>query len=621
MRLPTFLLYLLALAICLLCAPRTAHAAFTNQGNAIFRDSSGALYPTNAPTSDGFNITGRSASLADIDNDGDLDLLFQGSGTGSQQLFRNNNINVGGSPSNSFTNVTLTFLPVNPVSSLWSAAWGDYDGDGKVDVLIGEDNLGVARGRLLRNTGSSFVDVSASTGLNYSGFAQNVAWVDINNDHLLDMVIGMESGQPNQIYLQDSSHHFAAVAPANGIQSTVSDRSYGMAIGDADGDGDLDIYMSPCLGDSGVATPKAYYKNMLVESGAAKTLSFSDVAASNGTQNVSKGYGAEFVDFDNDGRLDLYATGANGVATKIYKNVGGGQFVDVDTITGHALLSNTGTDLNGAKAIDYDNDGDLDLFFHDNLSGSNSVRLYRNDSIPNDANPANRWKFTEVTTAQGITNTGANGYDGTWGDIDLDGDLDLINPNNSTQSGLATGERVYINDASTNGNHWLYVKLHGPDWDTTGIGSSLYATLNDGTPQKVTLRREANTNAGTFNQSDVPVHFGLGASLFVDKLLIRWADGTAQVLNTILGNQYLSVTYFPGDYNGDYLVNARDYIVWQKGLGTDFTMDDYTVWRSHFGAKLTPGSGSLDGSAVPEPAAIVLFGLGCVALSVTRRLR
>ena len=161
-----------------------------------------------------------------------------------------------------------------------------------------------------------------------------------------------------------------------------------MAIGDADGDGDLDIYMSPCLGDSGVATPKAYYKNNLVESGAAKTLSFTDVAASNGTQNVSKGYGAEFVDFDNDGKLDLYATGANGVATKIYKNVGDGQFVDVDTITGHALLSNTGTDLNGAKAIDYDNDGDLDLFFHDNLSGTSSVKLYRNDSIPNDANPA-----------------------------------------------------------------------------------------------------------------------------------------------------------------------------------------------------------------------------------------
>jgi len=396
-----------------------------------------------------------------------------------------------------------------------------------------------------------------------------------------------------------------------------------MAIGDADGDGDLDIYMSPCLGDSGSPTPKAYYKNNLVESGAAKTLSFTDVAASNGTQNVSKGYGAEFVDFDNDGKLDLYVTGANGVATKIYKGDGHGNFVDVDTITGHALLSDTGTDLNGAKAIDYDNDGDLDLFFHDNLSGTSSVKLYRNDSIPNDPNPANRWKFTDVTTAQGITNTGAGGYDGTWGDIDRDGDLDLINPNNSTLNGVATGERVYINDASTNGNHWLYVKLKGPGWDTTGIGSSLYATLADGSLQGVTLRREANTNADTFNQSDVPVHFGLGTSTLIDQLLIRWADGTAQVIDSILANQYITVTYNPGDYNGDNVVDAGDYLVWKKSYGTVsslFTINDYLVWRSRYGTSI-PGSGSIAGSEVPEPAAIVLIGLGCVAMGFTRRFR
>jgi hypothetical protein len=606
MRRPAFLPSVLALSFCLLCVPRPARAVFTEQG---------------ATWLNGFNITGRSASLADIDNDGDLDLLFQASGTTSQTLFRNNTINVGGTPSNTFTNVTSTMWVTSPVSSQWSAAWGDYDGDGKVDVLIGEDNAGVSRGRLMRNTGSGFVDVSASTGLNYSGFAQNVAWADMNNDHLLDMVIGMESGQVNQIYLQDASHHFTAVAPANGISSTVSGRSYGMAIGDADGDGDLDIFISPCLGDSGAATPKAFYKNNLVESGAAKTLSFTDVAGSNGTQNVSKGYGAEFVDFDNDGKLDLYVTGANGTATKIYKNMGNGQFVDVDTITGHPLLSDTGTDLNGAKAIDYNNDGKLDLFFHDNLSGTSSVKLYRNDSHIDPTTHQFIWQFTDVTAAEGITNTGAGGYDGTWGDIDLDGDLDLINPNNSTLSGVATPERVYINNASTNGNHWLYVKLHGPSWDTTGIGAALYATLNAGTPDQVTLRRDANTNAGTFNQSDVPVHFGLGTASFVNNLFIRWSDGTAQGVGLVLGDQYLSVTYFPGDYNGDNIVDTRDYIVWKNGLGGFFTQDDYTVWRSHFGAKYTPGSGSVNGASVPEPAAIVMLALGGAVLGGIRRRR
>jgi hypothetical protein len=619
MRPSAFLSYglraICGLALFLLWSPCPSLAVFTEQG---------------ATWLGGANYSGRSASLADIDNDGDLDLLFEVGGSQqilAQQLFRNNTINAGGVASNTFTNVTSSMLPSNTVTSAWSAAWGDYDGDGKVDVYIGQDNAGTPHGRLLRNTGSGFTDVSASTGLNDNGFAQNVAWVDINNDHLLDMVIGMEGPQPNQIYLQDATHHFAAVPAANGIQNPVSARSYGMAIGDADGDGDLDIYISPCLGDAGVPTAKAYYKNNLVESGAAKTLSFTDASYSNGTQNVSKGYGAEFVDFDNDGKLDLYAVGANGVPTKIYKNMGNGQFVDVDTITGHPLLSDQGTDLNGGKAIDYDNDGRLDLFFHDNLSNTGNIKLYHNDSHVDPVTHQYIWQFTDVTAAMGLTKTattpdpGAGGYDGTWGDIDLDGDLDLINPNNSTHSGASTPERVYMNDASTNGNHWLYVKLHGPDWDTTGIGSALYATLNSGTPDQVTLRREANTNAGTFNQSDVPVHFGLGTSLFVDKLLIRWPDGTAQVLSPILANQYISVAYFPGDYNGDNVVDARDYIVWKKGFGTDFTLDDYTTWRTHFGAKLTPGSGSLDGSAVPEPAAMVMIGLGCVVLCASRRLR
>src|SRR4029079_5579981 len=122
---------------------------FTNQGNTIFRDSSGALYPSSLPSFDGFNISGRSASLADIDNDGDLDLLFQASGISSQKLFRNNNVNVGGTASNTFTDVTSTLWPACLASSQWSAAWGDYDGDGKIDVLIGQDNNGLPRGRLM----------------------------------------------------------------------------------------------------------------------------------------------------------------------------------------------------------------------------------------------------------------------------------------------------------------------------------------------------------------------------------------------------------------------------------------------------------------------------------------
>jgi hypothetical protein len=114
---------------------------------------------------------------------------------------------------------------------------------------------------------------------------------------------------------------------------------------------------------------------------------------------------ASLADIDNDGDLDLYMTGADGEASKIFRNDGSNHFTDVDTITGHALLSDTSGDLNGARAVDYDNDGDLDLFFHDHKvhSGNDNARkLYRNDG---------NWEFTDVTAAEGLHATNEGSYD------------------------------------------------------------------------------------------------------------------------------------------------------------------------------------------------------------------
>jgi hypothetical protein len=354
---------------------------------------------------------------------------------------------------------------------------------------------------------------------------------------------------------------------------------------------------------------------MLVETGA---LSFVDIADTNGTQNMNNTYGSEFVDFDNDGDLDLYVTGAMndttgvGNPTKIFRNDGHNMFTDVDTITGHPLLSDNGIDLNGGKAVDYDNDGDLDLYFHDNLSATGNQRLFRNDG---------NWQFTDVTTLEGLnvaaggTPVGAGGYDSTWGDLDRDGDMDLIDPNNATFSGTATPERVYVSNASTNGKHWLYVDLAGPEDNTTGIGASIFATLSEGTPQEFTLRREANTNAGTFNQSDVPVHFGLGAATTIDELRIEWPDGSQQSLYDVAANQYLTVEYMPGDYNGDGAVGASDYITMRESWGTVYKAADYAVWRAHFGQSL---SGNAGGAQVPEPSGAWLMVVSLLAVSGLR---
>jgi hypothetical protein len=358
---------------------------------------------------------------------------------------------------------------------------------------------------------------------------------------------------------------------------------------------------------------------MLVENG---SLSFIDIADTNGTQNLANSYGAEFHDFDDDGDLDLFMVGADQQPSKIFRNDGGNMFTDVDTLTGHPLLTDVGRDLGGARSIDYDNDGDLDLYLHDHLSGngSNQARkLYQNDG---------NWAFTDVTTAEGIANTNQGGYDSAWGDIDLDGDLDLVAPTNGNFN-----ERVFISNASTNGNHWLYVKLAGPAGNTTGIGASLYATLNKDTPQEQTLRREANTNAGTFNQSDLPVHFGLGLASEVDELRIEWPDGTVQTLFDLAVDQYLAIrlSELPGDYNDDGTVDGADYTVWRDRLGQAaalpnesrtpgmVTLEDYDEWKSHFGQLAGNGSDSLSTYAVPEPAAgLLLCGLAGLGLAFRR---
>lgn len=563
----------------------------------VFTESGGAVL-------NGLSLSARSASLADIDNDGDLDVFFQGS-SGARQLLRNN---VHGTGSFTFTNISSSLA--SGLGDSWSAAWGDYDGNGFVDVFVGQTNSG-ASGDVLSNSGGGFSNPSTAVGLNDPGFHQNVAWADMNNDRRLDLVIGMEGPERHEIYLQGADGHFTPFGAAAGFQESWGTKAYGMAIGDTDGDGDLDVYISTCR--SGGNIPNNFYENQLAQTG---TLSFIDIANSNGTQNLENSYDAEFVDFDDDGKLDLFMVGADQRPTRIFRNDGNNKFTDVAQILGHDLLSNVGGDLNGGKAVDYDNDGDLDLFMHDNLNinGSNQARkLYRNDG---------NWNFTDVTAQAGVASTNEGAYDSVWGDLDLDGDQDLIAP---TAGGIP--ERVFLSNAATNGNHWLYLQLGGSRDNTSAIGATVYATINAGTPTERTLRREANTNAGTFNQSDLPVHFGLGDATLIDELRIVWPDGRTQWLHDVAVDQYLPLQY--GDLDGDGDVDATDLSGWQSNFGLNGDSDadgdgdsdgaDYLAWQRARGLSAIAAS-SAAAVQVPEPAAAsaLLPVLGALLASRSR---
>lgn len=495
----------------------------------------------------GLALDARSASLADIDNDTDLDLMFQ---TTSVRALLRNNLIAAGIPD--FTDISSLMNP--PGSSSWSAAWGDYDGDGDVDVFVGQTNNDPVTGALLRNDGQAGLnEVSFETGLNDAGFHQNVAWCDIDRDGDLDLLIAMEGPERHQVYLQGPPQHFTPVGQSVGFQVAEGIKAYGMAVGDTDGDGDDDVYISTCRSNNNIRNN--FFRNMLVENG---VLSFIDIADSNGTQYFRNSYNAEFLDFDDDGDLDLFVIGADGEASKIWRNDGNNLFTDADAIVGHPLLTDTGGDFNGGRAVDYDNDGDLDLFFHDHLvvlarSRNHARLLYRNDG---------NWSFTDVTTAEGldeacITNSNA-GYDSAWADIDRDGDLDLV-ATAGALSGFPQPQRLFLSNVSANGHHWLYVRLRGTSGNSTAIGARLYATVHLGTPQERTYRRDANTNAGTFHQSDLPVHFGLGSAAQVDRLVIVWPDGVEHAHFSLPADQYLTISIFPrSDFDRDLDVDGDD---------------------------------------------------------------
>lgn len=577
----------------LACFASVSQADFTDQGASLL----------------GLNVNARSASLADIDNDSDLDIFFQG-GTGARKIYRNGLVGGAGF---GFTDAS-SLLP-SGLGNSWSTAWGDINGDGLIDAFVGQSNLG-ATGDVLINTGpAGFTNGSASLGLDDPGFHQNVAWSDIDNDNDLDLILAMEGPERHEIYLQGAGGSFSPVGALVGFQDDPGIKAYGMAIGDSDGDGDMDIYISTCRGDNNIRNH--FYENRLVETG---TLSFVDIADSNGTQFMQNSYGTEFHDFDDDGDLDLFMVGADSQQSKIFRNDGGNQFTDVDLLTSQPLLSDVSGDLNGGRAVDYDNDGDLDLFFHDHKphNGKDAARkLYRNDG---------NWQFTDVTAAEGLSEANLGSYDSPWGDLDRDGDQDLIA---TTDSG--TLERIFISDESTSGNHWLYLELEGPTSNTSGVGSTLYATVNAGTPDEVTYRREANTNAGTFNQSDLPVHFGLGDATMVDELQIIWTDGTVQSFSDVAVDQYMTIEYvapIAGDYNGDGVVDAADYTVWRDSFGSASNLvadgdgngivgqPDYLIWRDNFGQGAQAASSNL----VPEPSTMLLLLLTCLALRNPRLL-
>lgn len=418
----------------------------------------------------------------------------------------------------------------------FGSAWADYDNDGDPDLYIARNGWnGPAANGLLRNNGNgTFTEVAAAAGVADPGSSFHTAFFDYDRDGWLDLIVSngvYADGSTNQLYRNKGDGTFANVTIAAGIAEEPGWGTIGVALGDYDDDGWPDIFYH------GRFTANRLYHNN-------HDGTFTNVAHEAGVEGSGKenGYIALLSDMDSDGDLDIftgslatweqvlagsrpgYRPGPLNDISRLYRNNGGGKFTDVSLEVGFQYPYGT----MAASIADLDNDGYLDIFL-----GTGNPELRRVD-VKVLLHSRGGVKFEDMTRYAGVANRG-KGHGITFHDWDGDGDLDMFAELGGFYHGDWWHSAFYRNDLG-NKNNWLFVKLSQPEKNRDAIGARV--TLTAGTwKQTQTL-----TAGRGFGSTDPPIfHFGLGRRTAVEKLEIRWPDGTRQTMTNVKANQTLTV--------------------------------------------------------------------------------
>jgi hypothetical protein len=488
------------------------------------------------------------AVFGDFDADGRLD-LYVAKWAAPNQLFRNRG-------DGTFEDVTErsgtgTWGYANGVTTL------DYDRDGALDLLVGNyfaaevaspetgervrndlwnpvttrvmhstfthaDNGG--RNVLYRNRGDgTFEDASDAAGLRFSGWTLAVGAADLNADGWPDLYLANDFG-PDELYLNtgatETPPRFRRIVDPAGHPGIGDDWWKGMNVdfGDVDNDGSLDIYVTNIL----ARRYKSDEGNMLwlnvADATAPGGRRFWNAGLVTGTYDGGWGWGAKFLDADNDGRLDLFEV--NGFVTG-----------DASHTYWYALQEMvTQTKNNAADAADWPEMADRDL------SGGEPSRLFVQvdrapGARPKGGDAASAPRFVEVASRSGITDL-ENGRGAAVLDVDNDGGLDLYVAN---QNGPSLLYRNVTAGAAAR-ERWLGLVLAGDPGAPQVVGARHFASTTSAVGARLTLRtdrglqvREVQGGTGFAAQSEHRVHFGLAPATALQELEVRWPSGRVQV--------------------------------------------------------------------------------------------
>ena len=485
---------------------------------------------------------GSGAALFDYDGDGDLDVyLVQGGtldgGAGARagnnvksRLFRNDLAQDGsGTPVLHFTDVTdaagVGFIGVG-----MGAAVGDYDGDGDLDLYVTAYGSNV----LYRNNGNgTFTDVTKEARVDDPRWSTSAAFIDYDRDGDLDLFVAnyvdftVRAGKsctdpvgapdycapsayhpvPARLFRNEGNGTFSDATESAGI-SRAYGAGLGVAVGDYNGDGWLDLYVA------NDATPNQLWINT-------QHKSFEDQgwlsgSAANAAGRPEGSMGIASGDFDADGDEDLFVTNLTRETFVLYMNDGRGNFEDRRASAGVAQTTAAMTGF-GTAWLDYDRDGLLDLITANgavNIAaerrGSPAPYAQRNQLFHN----AGGGRLVDVTASAGAAFERALvGRGLAAGDIDNDGDVDVLITANGGPA------RLLLNESSS--GHWLTVGLAASSGNHLGFGGRV-GLVRQGQP---TLWRRIGTDGSYLSASDSRAHFGLGSSPRIDRVIVEWPDG------------------------------------------------------------------------------------------------
>jgi enediyne biosynthesis protein E4 len=491
-------------------------------------------------------------ALFDYDNDGDLDVfVVQGQMLGSKPLSAAKPPPSGPLNSrlyrNDLTNGTLHFTDVTTASGIvtrgyaMGVATGDFNNDGCVDLFV----TGLSASQLFKNNcNGTFTDVTAQSRISESAWSVAATFFDYDRDGYLDLFVGnyvdyntatnrqcfslsgsldycpphMYRASPSHLYHNNHDGTFTDVTARAGMS-----REFGPALGavaaDFNGDGWPDLYVA------NDGQPNQLWINQ--HDGTFKNAALLAGVALSPEGEAKSSMGVDAGDFDNDGDEDVFITELTGQGHDLYVNDGTGNFEDRSARAGIRLASLPFTGF-GAGWIDIDNDGWLDLVTVNGAVTQNVEALARNQPF---SLQEKKQVFRNLGNGQFVDATRSAGafFDLpevsrglAFGDIDNDGDLDMVVGNDSGPL------RLLINNVG-NRKHWIGVRVP--------VGSRVAVTASDGR----TIWRRSHTDGSYASARDPRVLVGLGDAGGPVKIRLIRPDGTTEEKANVAIDRYMDL--------------------------------------------------------------------------------